>query len=139
MSILSLAHVCIKGPDLDAVARFYCTTLGFEKQFNFTRNGRIIGFYLKVSDANFIEVFELLNPQESDKNLRLSHFCLETDTIHDIRKRLVDARYNPGAIVMGADQTHQFWIKDPTGVDIEFHQYGPESSQHTKKDVVANW
>lgn len=139
MTISSLAHVCIKGADLDSVTRFYCDVLGLQKHFNFTRQGRVIGFYLKISDNNYIEVFESANPQESDQTARLSHFCLETDSIEAVRQSLVDAGYDPRAITMGADQSYQFWIKDPTGVDIEFHQYTAASSQRTGTDVEVNW
>ena len=139
MSITSLAHVCLRGPDLDSVTRFYCGVLGLKKQFNFVKQGKIIGLYLKIADNNFIEVFQADNPHESDRGSRLSHFCLETDCIETLRKSFVDAGYDPGEIKMGADQSYQFWIEDPTGVFIEFHQYTPDSSQTTGKDVEVNW
>ena len=139
MSITSLAHVCIRGADLDAITRFYCEVLGLEKWFNFLKNGRIIGFYIKVNDSNFIEVFQADKPHESFTGSRLSHFCLQTDAIETVRKKLVDAGYCPGEIKPGSDESYQFWIKDPAGVDIEFHQYTLNSSQATRKDVEVNW
>ena len=139
MSITSLAHACIKTTDLGKISKFYCDTLGMKKQFNFTKNGKVIGFYMQASKNSFVEVFETNNPPPADSNSCLSHFCLETDSIEEMRQRLVDAGYNPGQIKMGADNSYQFWIKDPNGMDMEFHQYTPESSQTTGKDVEVDW
>ncbi len=58
MAIKSLAHVCIKTTDLDATADFYCGALGLQRLFDFTRKGKVIGFYMKTGNATFIEVFE---------------------------------------------------------------------------------
>jgi len=139
MHITALAHVCLRGADLDAMTHFYCDTLGLQKQFHFTRQGRVIGFYLKVADRSFIEVFEAAQSHESNKGSRLSHFCLETSSVEATRQRLIEAGYNPGPISTGADQSYKFWIQDPTGVDVEFHQYTRESSQTTGRDVEVNW
>jgi len=139
MSIKSLAHVCIKTTDLQKISRFYCDTLGMEKQFNFTKNGRVVGFYMKASGNTFVEVFEVGNPAPADTNGCLSHFCLETDSVEKTRQKLIDAGYHPKPINMGADQSYQFWIEDPNGMSMEFHEYTPESSQTTGKDVEVNW
>jgi catechol 2,3-dioxygenase-like lactoylglutathione lyase family enzyme len=139
MSITSVAHVCIKTTSLEKTARFYCDTLGMKKQFNFTKNGRVIGFYMKASENTFVEVFEVPAPSPSDANGCLSHFCLETDAMEALRQKLIDAGYEPRPIQLGADHSYQFWIKDPNGIDMEFHQYTPESTQRTCKDVEVNW
>jgi hypothetical protein len=39
---------------------------------------------------------------------------------------------------MGADNSLQFWIQDPNGLDIEFQQYPEHSSQFTGKNVEVN-
>ena len=49
------------------------------------------------------------------------------------------AGFSPGDIKMGADQSLQFWIKDPSGVDVEFHQYSEQSAQLTGRNVEVNW
>ena len=56
-------------------------------------------------------------------------------TLRDILER----GYAPGEIRMGADQTAQFWMKDPNGLDVEFQQYNEKSSQRTGQDVEVNW
>ena len=54
----SVAHVCIKTPDLARTLDFYGGALGMERLFDFTRRGRMIGFYLKLAERSFVEVFE---------------------------------------------------------------------------------
>ncbi|OGV68596.1 MAG: hypothetical protein A3K19_11515 [Lentisphaerae bacterium RIFOXYB12_FULL_65_16] len=40
---------------------------------------------------------------------------------------------------LGADQSWQFWVTDPGGVRIEFHQHTENSSQRTGKDCIVTW
>jgi len=138
MSIKSLAHVCIKTADLDATTDFYCGALGMKKFFNFTRNGKIIGFYMKAVNETFVEVF-LTDEIEKIGKQPLNHFCLETDSIEALRKDVVERGYSANEIQMGADNSLQFWMKDPNGMDMEFHQYTDKSSQFTGQDVEVNW
>ena len=65
--IKAVAHVCIKTTDLEKTTAFYCGTLGMEKLFDFTRQGNVIGFYIKASHDTFIEVFQ------DDKNHTAHH------------------------------------------------------------------
>jgi catechol 2,3-dioxygenase-like lactoylglutathione lyase family enzyme len=137
--IKSLAHVCIKTTDLEKTSDFYCGALGMVKAFQFTRKGEVIGFYLKASEDTFIEVFRVDHADHTTTGHKLSHFCLQTDAIEDIRRRLEDRGYAPREITMGADNTTQFWVVDPNDLDIEFQQYTENSSQFTGKDVEVNW
>jgi len=138
MSIQSLAHVCLKTTDLDTTADFYCGALGMKKVFDFTRKGKIIGFYMKASNETFIEVF-LANEVEKIGKQVLNHFCLQTDSIEALREALVERGLSPNEVKMGADNSLQFWMKDPNGLDIEFQQYSDQSSQITGRDVEVNW
>ena len=95
MPIKSLAHVCIKSVDLDATTEFYCGALGMSKHFNFTKNGKIIGFYMKAASDTFIEVFLADQVDGIEKHV-INHFCLETDDIEALRKSLVARGYTPG-------------------------------------------
>ena len=129
MTIKSLAHVCIKTTDLQATTDFYCGALGMTKHFNFTRNGQIIGFYMRAShNDTFVEVFHADAIEGIDKHV-LSHFCLETESLEELREQLIERGYSPRAIKMGADKTPQFWMKDPNGLELEFQEYRPESAQ----------
>lgn len=135
MSVRSLAHVCIKTSDLERTRDFYCGALGMRKLFNFTRKGEVIGFYLKGTNDTFIEVFRAGDIESISGRQVLHHFCLETDSIEEIRQGLVDRGYAPREIIMGADNSLQFWVQDPGGLEIEFQQYTEHSSQFTGKDV----
>jgi catechol 2,3-dioxygenase-like lactoylglutathione lyase family enzyme len=138
MPIRSLAHVCIKSTDLNATLKFYCDDLGLKRQFNFMRKGKLIGFYMKAANETFVEAF-LADELEKVGKQPLNHFCLETDDIQALRKSLVERGHAPGEIKMGADNAWQFWIKDPSGLDMEFHQYLDNCSQFTGQDVEVNW
>ena len=139
MSITSLAHACIKTTDLEKTRKFYCDGLGMKIQFNFVKQGRLVGFYMKASENTFVEAFEVAEPKPSDTGNTLSHFCLETDNIEETRQRLVDAGYEPRAVTMGSDNSPQFWVTDPNGMNVEFQQYTPQSCQRTGADVEVNW
>ena len=116
---------------------FYCAALGMQKLFDFTQNGEVIGFYIKASDRTFLEVFHTGGSEPNNGEL-LHHFCLETDSIEKLRQSLVDRGYAPREIIMGADNTLQFWVRDPNGLDIEFQQYTGQSSQFTGQNVEVN-
>jgi predicted enzyme related to lactoylglutathione lyase len=40
---------------------------------------------------------------------------------------------------LGCDHAWQSWIADPTGAQIELHQYMPESSHFTGEPCIVNW
>jgi catechol 2,3-dioxygenase-like lactoylglutathione lyase family enzyme len=138
MSIKSLAHVCIKSTDLDATTAFYCGALGMKRLFDFTRNGKVIGFYMKADNTSFIEVFTADQVAPIEQQV-LNHLCLETDDIVALQKALAARGLQPGDVKMGADQSYQFWMKDPSGMSIEFHQYTDKSAQFTGESVEVNW
>ena len=76
--ISRLAHVCIGAANLEAAEDFYVQKLGLEKAFEFFRAGQRIGFYVKVSDKTFIEIFVDSGEQDSARPL-IKHFCLEVE------------------------------------------------------------
>ena len=138
MNITALAHVCIKTTDLDKTTKFYCDELGLKRLFDFTKKGKVIGFYLKAGNTSFVEVFLADEVDKIDRQV-LSHFCLETDDIKGLRQKMADLGHTPGEVKMGADESYQFWMNDPNGMALEFHQYTGESSQFTGKSVEVNW
>jgi catechol 2,3-dioxygenase-like lactoylglutathione lyase family enzyme len=135
MTIKSVAHVCIKTKDLTRTLDFYGGALGMQKLFHFTRKGDVIGFYLKASNESFVEVFRMDDAEQGNGRQQLHHFCLETESIEELRQTLLKKGYAPREIIMGADNTLQFWIHDPNGLDIEVQQYTGHSSQFTGADV----
>jgi hypothetical protein len=109
-----------------------------QKLFNFTRKGEVIGFYIKASNDTFIEVFRTDDTEPAANGGILHHFCLETDSIENLRQTLVDGGYAPREMITGADNSLQFWVQDPNRLDIEFQQYSDRSSQFTGKNVEVN-
>lgn len=135
--IKGIAHVCVSALDLAAVERFYCSGLGMEKVFDFLRGGDPIGFYLKMAEAAYIEVF-VQDKIDLEAKCPIKHLCLQVDDIDAVARGLVDCGYPATEKVLGADQSWQVWTTDPSGVRIEFHQYTAESSQLTGKDCVLD-
>jgi catechol 2,3-dioxygenase-like lactoylglutathione lyase family enzyme len=132
----SLAHVCLKTRDLEKTADFYCGALGLTRRFEFSKDGRVIGFYLKSANDTFLEVFLDENADPGAARPVLNHFCFETGDIEAVRRALLERGYAPGEIIPGADGALQFWASDPNGLAIEFQQYGAQSSQRTGQAVI---
>jgi catechol 2,3-dioxygenase-like lactoylglutathione lyase family enzyme len=124
--IKQLAHACIHAGDLEKTAEFYCNVLGCESGFDFIRNGQRFGFYIKLGNGTFIEVFErdAISGQGS-----IAHLALEVDDMDAMIARVKSHGYDIGDKKMGADHSWQVWLQDPNGVRIELHEYTPESCQ----------
>jgi len=135
---LKLAHICILTRDLEKTRAFYCDALDMEVVFRFHKQGKLFGYYLKMCENNYIEVFEDLNVEPAVKGPFL-HLCLETDDIKSSKAKLEDAGIPATDIEKGCDNTYQIWFKDPNGLDIELHQYTAQSSQLTGTDCEVNW
>ena len=132
-----LAHVCIGAIDLNAAERFYVDALGMEKAFEFVREGRRIGFYLKAGDTTFLEVFADSDTPDEVRP-RIKHFCLEVEDLDAVIERLTSRGLEVSAKQLGADQAWQAWITDPSGVRIEMMQYSKESTQFTGRPVFLD-
>jgi len=117
--INQIAHVCIGSLDLDDTLRFYCEGLGFRKVFDFKRDGNLVGYYLGVTDSTYVEVFRMDEVDIQAKS-PVRHFCLEVDSIDDISRPLTEAGYEVTEKKLGADESWQAWVTDPTGIRIEF-------------------
>jgi catechol 2,3-dioxygenase-like lactoylglutathione lyase family enzyme len=137
MNLKAFAHICALAQDLKKTEQFYCDGLGMEKVFEFEKNGKPSGFYLKIAGRNFIEFFLDDRPKGNDSPLR--HLCFETEDIKALRQDLTAKGIPCGEISLGGDASWQFWIKDPNGIDIEFHEYTKDSSQFTGKPVLMTW
>jgi catechol 2,3-dioxygenase-like lactoylglutathione lyase family enzyme len=135
--IRALAHVCIFSRDLERTRKFYCEALGLAIKFRFLRKGELFGFYLKISDSQFLEVFR--RDETSQGVPQIGHICLETDDLDAVRKRLTASGIETTEPKLGSDRSWQMWLSDPDGTAIEFHQYTPESTQHTGEDCEVTW
>ena len=134
---LKLAHVCILTKDLEKTEQFYCGVLGFDKVFEFKKEGSLYGYYLRMCDKNYVEVF--LDDEFTHKPSAFLHLCLETDDIDSYIERLKRGGIKTTEKTKGCDNTLQIWFKDPSGIDIELHQYTDKSSQITGVDCEVDW
>ena len=131
------AHICIAADDLAATERFYCAGLGFRKVFDFIREGKVVGFYLEVSERVFIEVFQQ-DGIETKAKCPICHICFEVDDMDEVAGRLRSQGYDVSEKKLGEDQSWQTWATDPAGVRIEFHQYTETSAQFTGSNCVLD-
>jgi len=132
-----IAHVCLNVRNLQQSLDFYMR-LGLEPVFRFTRQGAPFGVYLKIADANFIEIFE--EPKlEAPVNTGIVHFCLETEDLKHLMASLRARGIDFTEKKLGCDHTWQIWLKDPDGNAFEVHQYTPKSMQFTGGTVEADW
>ncbi|QQA43510.1 VOC family protein [Pelagovum pacificum] len=133
-----VAHVCIFARDVEETRRFYEDTLGMKTVFNFTREGRIFGFYLDAGNRTFIEVFENTSATYDGKN-QINHICLEVEDLQEAVAHIRAAGTEPTEARKACDETWQAWIDDPNGVKIELFQYTDASAQFAGGDREADW
>ena len=81
--IKRLAHICIHTHDLEETGRYYFDGLGLEKGFEFIKNGALFGYYIKLGDSTFIEVFQGKNSEVGNIN----HLAIEVDDIDAVIAR----------------------------------------------------
>jgi len=134
--IKQLAHACIMVSNLAATEKFYCDQLGLKKTFDFIKDDALYGFYLNLGNGTFLEVFS--EPAE-DGPSRIRHLCFEVEDIDHAMQTLDKKGVVHTEKKFGGDNTWQIWIKDPDGIDIEFHQYTEKSSQKTGLPCPVDW
>lgn len=134
---LKLAHVCLGSSDLAQSERFYVGALGMRRVFDFIKAGVCAGFYAEAGDGTYIEIFH--SRSEASPRPALRHFCLETDDLDGVVQRLRAAGFSPTDKKLGGDQTWQAWVVSPEGVNFEFQQYTPASSQFTGAPCEVTW
>jgi len=122
--------------DLDATQAFYCGMLGLEKTFDFVKEGVLYGFYIQLGNGTFLEVFA---ESAAECPSRIRHLCFEVEDMDLALQRLDEKGVAHTEKKLGADHTWQTWIKDPDGIDIEFHQYTEKSSQLTGTECRVDW
>lgn len=134
--MIRLAHVCIESADLEATESFY-GCLGLRRSFEFRNpDGMLIGFYLGFDDRSFLEVIRVGAVRDEGA---VRHFAIETDDVGALRTRLTAAGFPAGPKQLGADNTWMVTCRDPNGVFIELHEYGPRSMQLTGGICVIDY
>jgi len=102
-SVKQLAHLCIHSRDLDATRSFYVDALGLEPGFDFLKDGRRFGYYLKFGQNTFIEVFEG-DPGEVGN---INHLAIEVEDMDGVIERVRKAGHTVGDKKLGPDQSWQ--------------------------------
>jgi hypothetical protein len=93
-----------------------------------------------VAERQFIEVFAQ-NPIEHDKGIaRPWPISVSKRPIsRPFHARLREAGCAPDPIKLGCDQTQQFWVRDPHGLNLEFQEYTDRSAQFRGGTVEVDW
>lgn len=131
--IRALSHVAIQVTDLERSLAFYRDVLGLVEQFRLTNDKDEPWLaYVKVAERQFIELFPAgKTPYKAPTSAGPVHICLEVDDIHEAFKTITAKNIDPlhGEPKLEADHAWQFWIADPDGNPIEFHQFTSQSMQ----------
>lgn len=127
-----ITHAALKVTDLAASIGFYTRIPGVTEEFRLSGDdGNAWLVYLKVAPNQFIELFPgAQGPHVPPTGAGLVHLCLEVDDIHEMHRLVKQNGLVPtGDPFIAIDNTWQFWLTDPDGNPIEFHQFTPESMQ----------
>lgn len=135
--IKGLAHICINTTDLQKTEWFYCDVLGLKKKFEFTKEGKVTGFYVRLCEGNYLEFFETNEKFRNESPI--NHFCIETESIDDIATVLSANLIEVTDKKLGCDNSWQIWTEDPNGIKIEFHEYTKESLQYNGGTCEIDW
>jgi catechol 2,3-dioxygenase-like lactoylglutathione lyase family enzyme len=131
-----LAHAAIRVSDLEKALDFYCRVVGLTEHFRLHDDqDRLMLVYLQVTPGQFVELFPGGQaPYDPGNRAGLIHLCLEVDDIQSAYQEMIARGATPlhGEPTLEADHTWQFWLADPDGNPIEFHQYTTDSLQHTQ-------
>lgn len=136
--LTQISHVAIWVTDLDRALEFYLKIPGIGEHFRINRaDGTPWLLYLKVGSRQFLELFPRANePSVHPTGYGYAHVCFEVDDINEMYNQIINAGIKPsGEPTLGADGSWQFWINDPDGNPIEFHQFTLDSLQLTSEDL----
>lgn len=127
IKIKRLGHVCLGTTDLNETLDFYCGILACRVIHEFRNaNGQLYGVFLKITRGNFLEFFLEKNPSPGGF---FRHICFEVDDIERVNKTLNEKGFKAEIRRGKTDRVLQFWIQDPDGNMIEFHQYDEQCIQ----------
>lgn len=130
-----LSHVSLGTPDLPRTLEFYQSLLGCKIVHEF-RNaaGELYGAFLTTGGGTFLEFFNDQNSKPPNGYFR--HICLEVDDIEATAARFRAAGHTIQLKRGRTDRVLQFFVTDPTGTMVEFHQHDQESVlfPHTRDD-----
>ena len=123
--IKQIAHICINTKDLGKTYDFYTKVLGLKKGFEFEKEGELFGYYIKLGNNTFIEIFK----GEPGEVGNINHLAIEVENLDGLIQKIRSHGIEINDKILGIDQSYQVWVTDPNGVRIEFHEYTPKSMQ----------
>jgi catechol 2,3-dioxygenase-like lactoylglutathione lyase family enzyme len=125
-TVRQLSHPCFSTSDLIGTLRFYQDLLGLTVVHEFRNSEHeLYGLYLSAGRSTFIEFFNSSAPLA--KGTLFRHICFVVDDVTALQVHLDAAGY-PSELSRGrTDRTLQFWVTDPNGIKVEFHQYDDKS------------
>ena len=132
-AITGIGHVALKVYDIDKSLAFYRDRLGFREMMRIDKpEGGLWLVYLRVTDAQFIEIFPGAENARAPgwNGNAITHVCLTVDDLDAV----VDQVTAAGITLLidkktAIDGNRQAWIEDPDGNRIEFMQLSPDSMQ----------
>ena len=134
--ISSISHICFGVSDLEVAVDFYCNKLGFNIVHKFINQDDICyGMILKVGKSNFLEFF--FDEKKYISNGVFRHLCFAVQDIKKVHMSLIHKVFVSEISRGKTDRTLQFWITDPFGIKIEFHEYDAESPLHSHQNTNA--
>jgi len=121
-----LSHACLGSGDLARTITFYRDVLGCTVAHEF-RNDRdeLYGAMLSCGGGTFLEFFRDAEPKPLGGRFR--HLCFEVRDIEEAAGRLRALGHACEVRRGRTDRIPQFFIHDPDGLMIEFHQHDAES------------
>ncbi len=131
--IVRLSHVCLNSSDLLRTESFYCGILQFKKVHEFINAaGERYGFILAAGNGTFVEFFRAppsAAGMEGDRTFR--HFCFQVGDIEAVAGEFRRHGFDVSVTIGRTDRVPQFWVHDPDGTAVEFHEYSnPDSPQY---------
>ncbi len=140
---MKLGHCAFRASNLERSIDFYVNTLGLTNHFTLRKeDGSIWLVYLRTSSGEFIELFD--EPGEySNEHTAQQHICMIVDSIEkaaaEFNAKGISVYYGPTSMGnkasvpfkknMGKCGSYGFFIVDPDGNEIEFHEFTPMSLQ----------
>lgn len=141
---MELGHCAFQTADLARAVDFYTNKLGLVQHFALRRqDGSIWLVYLRSSSGQFIELFNIPQGEFDNSRSTYRHICMVVKSIDDAARELqakgLQLYYGPTTMgnkapqpfekQMGKCGSYGFFVADPDGNQIEFHEFTEKSLQ----------
>jgi len=126
--VRGIGHICLGTNDLAASHDFYCGILDAQILHKFkNESGELYGYILALGKGPFLELFNQGEPVNGKDLFR--HICIVVDDINNIATKFQSLGHTIEVRRGRSDGVLQFFVKDPDGNEIEFHQYDSKSAE----------